>query len=158
MLGRILNVYKVNVGWLSHNKCNIFKASVSSVVMFGCETLRQTDKRWVDALKLCIWRWLLNVPWTTGKKNNNQLLTKERLTMLLNWGLANRNYKFWTCDINVRMVRDRYFCVCVCLLCLNRELEGCCYGLDEWDQRDYRNVHGKTIRHYRLIMVMNICP
>ena len=53
------------------------KAMVFPVVMYGCEswTIKKAEHREIDAFKLCCWRRLLRVPWTS--KRSNQSMLKE---------------------------------------------------------------------------------
>ena len=56
---------------------HLFKAMVFPVVMYGCEswTIKIAESRRIDAFKLCCWRRLLRVPWTT--RISNQSILKE---------------------------------------------------------------------------------
>ena len=47
-------------------KVHLFKAMVSPVVMYGCEswTVKKAECRRIDAFELWCWRRLLRVPWT----------------------------------------------------------------------------------------------
>ena len=58
-------------------KVRTSKATVSPVVMYGCEswTLKKAERRRIDAFKLWYWRRLLRVPWTA--KRSNQSILKE---------------------------------------------------------------------------------
>ena len=49
----------------------LVKALVFSVVMYGCEswTIREAERRRIDAFELWCWRRLLRVPWTTRRSN-----------------------------------------------------------------------------------------
>ena len=49
----------------------IIKAMVFPVVMYPCEswTMKKAEYRRIDAFKLCCWRRLLRVPWTTSRSN-----------------------------------------------------------------------------------------
>ena len=44
---------------------------VFPVVMYGCEswTIKKTEHQRIDVFKLCCWRRLLKVPWTSRKSN-----------------------------------------------------------------------------------------
>ena len=50
---------------------------VFPLVMYGCEswTIKKTEHQRIDAIKLCCWRRLLRVPWTT-KRSNQSILKK----------------------------------------------------------------------------------
>ena len=50
---------------------------VFPVVMCGCESwiIKKVDCWRIDAFELCCWRWLLRVPWTSGR--SNQSILKE---------------------------------------------------------------------------------
>ena len=52
-------------------KVPIVKAMVFPVVMYPCEswTMKKAEYRRIDAFKLCCWRRLLRVPWTTSRSN-----------------------------------------------------------------------------------------
>ena len=56
---------------------HLVKATVFPVVMYGCEswTIKKVGTRRMDAFKLCCWRRLLRVPWTT--RRSNQSILKE---------------------------------------------------------------------------------
>ena len=58
-------------------KVHIVKAMVFPVVMYGCEswTIKQAERRRVDAFELWCWRKLLRVPWTA--RRSNQSILKE---------------------------------------------------------------------------------
>ena len=58
-------------------KVHLVKAMVLSVVMHGCEswTVKKTERRRIDALKLWCWRRLLRIPWTA--RRSNQSILKE---------------------------------------------------------------------------------
>ena len=58
-------------------KVHIIKAMVFPVVMYGCEswTIKNAERRRIDAFKLWCWRRLLRVPWAARK--SNQLILKE---------------------------------------------------------------------------------
>ena len=51
------------------NKVHLVKATVFTVVMYGCEiwTIRKAEHQRIDAFELWCWRRLLRVPWTTRK-------------------------------------------------------------------------------------------
>ena len=53
------------------------KATVFSVVMYGCEswTVKKAEHRRIDAFELWCWRRLLIVPWTA--RRSNQSILKE---------------------------------------------------------------------------------
>ena len=59
------------------DKAHLVKAMVFPVVMYGCEswTIKNAERRRIDAFKLCCWRRLLRVPWTIRK--SNQSILKE---------------------------------------------------------------------------------
>ena len=58
-------------------KVRLFKAMVSSVVVYGCEswTIKKAEHQRIDAFELWCWKRLLRVPWTA--KRFNQSIPKE---------------------------------------------------------------------------------
>ena len=58
-------------------KVCLVKAMVLPVVMYGCEswTVKQAERRRIDAFELWCWRRLLRVPWTASR--SNQSILKE---------------------------------------------------------------------------------
>ena len=58
-------------------KIHIIKAEVFPVVMYGFEswTIKKAEHQRIDAFKLCCWRRLLRVPWTT--RRSIQSILKE---------------------------------------------------------------------------------
>ena len=65
-----------NLNRTLQTKVCIVKATVFSVVMYGCEswTIKKAECQKTDAFEL--WRWrLLRVPWTA--RRSNQLILKE---------------------------------------------------------------------------------
>ena len=58
-------------------KVHLFKAMVSPVVMYGCQswTIKKAECRRIDAFELWCWRRHLRVPWTT--RRSNQSILKE---------------------------------------------------------------------------------
>ena len=52
-------------------KVHLVKATVFPVVMYGCEswTVKNAERRRIDAFELWCWRRLLRVPWTTRRSN-----------------------------------------------------------------------------------------
>jgi len=58
-------------------KVPIVKAMVFPVVMYGCEgwTIKEAERRRIDAFELWCWRRLLRVPWTA--RGSNQSILKE---------------------------------------------------------------------------------
>ena len=58
-------------------KVHLVKAMVFPVVIYGCEswTIKKAECQRIDAFKLCCWRRLLRVPWTT--RRSNQSILKE---------------------------------------------------------------------------------
>ena len=58
-------------------KVHLVKATVFSVVMYGCESwsTKKAECRSIDASELWCWRRLLRVPWTAGR--SNQSILKE---------------------------------------------------------------------------------
>ena len=58
-------------------KVRLVKAMVFPVVMYGCEswTVKNTERRRIDAFELWCWRRLLRVPWSSGR--SNQSILKE---------------------------------------------------------------------------------
>ena len=61
---------------LSTKVC-LVKAMVFPVVMYGCEswTIKNAERRRIDAFELWCWRRLLRVPWTA--RRSNQSILKE---------------------------------------------------------------------------------
>ena len=58
-------------------KVHLVKAMVFPVVMYGCEnwTMKNAERRRIDAFELWCWRRLLTVPWTA--RRSNQSILKE---------------------------------------------------------------------------------
>ena len=58
-------------------KVHLIKAMVFPVVMYGCEswTIKNGERRRMDAFELWCWRRLLRVPWTA--RRSNQSILKE---------------------------------------------------------------------------------
>ena len=58
-------------------KVHLVRATVSLVVMYGCEswTIKKAEHRRIDAFQLWWWRRLLRVPWTA--RRSNQSILKE---------------------------------------------------------------------------------
>ena len=58
-------------------KVHLVKATVSPVVMYGCEswTVKKAECQRIDAFELWCWRRLLRVPWTA--RRSNQFILKE---------------------------------------------------------------------------------
>src|SRR5574337_1279821 len=58
-------------------KVHLVKAMVFPVVMYGCEswTVKNAERRRIDAFELWCWQRLLRVPWTARK--SNQAILKE---------------------------------------------------------------------------------
>ena len=58
-------------------KVHLLKAMVFPVVMYGCEswTVKEAERRRIDAFELWGWRRLLRVPWTA--RTSNQSILKE---------------------------------------------------------------------------------
>ena len=58
-------------------KVRLVKAMVFPVVMYGCEswTIKEAERRRIDAFELWCWRKLLGVPWTP--RRSNQSILKE---------------------------------------------------------------------------------
>ena len=56
-------------------KVHLVKATVSPVVMYGCEswTVKKAECQRIDAFKLWCWRRLLRVPWTARRSNQSML-------------------------------------------------------------------------------------
>ena len=56
-------------------KVCLVKAMVSPVVMYGCEgwTIKNAERRRIDAFELWCWRRLLRVPWTARRSNQSFL-------------------------------------------------------------------------------------
>ena len=58
-------------------KVRLVKAMVFPVLMYGCEswTVKEAERRRIDAFELWHWRRLLRVPWTA--RRSNQSILKE---------------------------------------------------------------------------------
>ena len=58
-------------------KVRLAKAMVFPVVMYGCEswTVKNAERRKIDAFELLCWRRLLRAPWTA--RRSNQSILKE---------------------------------------------------------------------------------
>ena len=58
-------------------KVRLVKAMVFPVVMYGCEswTVKEAERRRMDAFELWCWRRLLRFPWTV--RSSNQPILKE---------------------------------------------------------------------------------
>ena len=58
-------------------KIDLAKATVSPLVMYGCEswTIEKAERRRIDAFELWCWRRLLRVPWMV--RRSNQFILKE---------------------------------------------------------------------------------
>ena len=58
-------------------KVHLVKAMVFPVVMYGCKswTVKNAERRRIDAFELWCWRRLLRLPWTT--RSSNQSILKE---------------------------------------------------------------------------------
>ena len=58
-------------------KVRLVKAMVFPVVMYGCEswTVKEAERRRIDAFELWCWRRLLRVPWTA--RSSSQSILKE---------------------------------------------------------------------------------
>ena len=58
-------------------KVHLVKTMVFPVVMYGCEswTVKEAERRRIDAFELWCWRRLLRVPWTA--RRSNQSILKE---------------------------------------------------------------------------------
>ena len=56
-------------------KVHLVKATVFSVVMYGCETwtVKKAESGKIDAFELWCWRRLLRVPWTARRSNQSTL-------------------------------------------------------------------------------------
>ncbi|XDA87913.1 hypothetical protein R6Z07F_017595 [Ovis aries] len=56
-------------------KVRLVKAMVFPVVMYGCEswTVKEAERRRIDAFELWCWRRLLRVPWTARRSNQSIL-------------------------------------------------------------------------------------
>ena len=56
-------------------KVHLVKAMVFPVVMYGCEswTVKNAERRRIDAFELWCWRRLLRVPWTARRSNRSIL-------------------------------------------------------------------------------------
>ena len=58
-------------------KVHLVKGMVFPVIMYRCEswTVKEAERRRIDAFELWCWRRLLRVPWTA--RRSNQLILKE---------------------------------------------------------------------------------
>ena len=58
-------------------KVRLVKATVSPVVMYGCESwnMKKAERRKMDAFELWCWKRLLRVPWT-ARRSNQSILTE----------------------------------------------------------------------------------
>ena len=73
-------------------KVRLVKATVFSVVMYGCEswTVKKAERQRIDAFELWCWGRLLRVSWTTRRSNQSILkeispgCSLERLMLKLN--------------------------------------------------------------------------
>ena len=56
-------------------KVRLVKAMVFPVVMYGCEswTVKNAERRRIDAFELWCWRRLLRIPWTARRSNHSIL-------------------------------------------------------------------------------------
>ena len=56
-------------------KVRLVKAMVFPIVMYGCEswTIKNVERRGIDAFELWCWRRLLRVPWTARRSNHSIL-------------------------------------------------------------------------------------
>ena len=56
-------------------KVRLVKAMVFPVAVYGCEswTVKNSERRRIDAFELWCWRRLLRVPWTAGRSNQSIL-------------------------------------------------------------------------------------
>ena len=54
---------------------HLFKAIVSPVVMYGCEslTIKKAEHQRIDAFELWCWKRLFRVPWTARRSNQSVL-------------------------------------------------------------------------------------
>ena len=81
------------------------KATVFSVVMYGCEswTIKKAECRKTDAFELWCWR-LLRVPWTA--RRSNQLILKESNPEYSLEGLISEAEApiFWPPDANSQFI------------------------------------------------------
>ena len=70
------SIFKSRVITLPTKVC-LVKAMVFPVVMYGCEswTVKEAERRRIDAFELWCWRRLLRVPWTA--RRSNQSILKE---------------------------------------------------------------------------------
>ena len=68
------NIFKSRDITLPTKVC-LVKATVFSVVMYGCEswTVKKAEHQRIDAFELWCWRRLLRVPWTARKSNQSTL-------------------------------------------------------------------------------------
>ena len=60
-------------------KVRLLEAMVFPVVMYGCEswTIKEAERRRIDAFELWCWRRLLRVPWT-ARRSNHSILNEIR--------------------------------------------------------------------------------
>ena len=65
-------------------KARLVKAMVFPVVMYGCEswTVKEAERRRIDAFELWCWRRLLRVPWTARRSNQSILNRRSALGVL----------------------------------------------------------------------------
>ena len=65
-------------------KVHLVKATVSPVVMYGCESwvIKKAECPRIDAFELWCWRRLLRVPWSA--RRSNQSILKE-ISLNINW-------------------------------------------------------------------------
>ena len=56
-------------------KVHLVKAIVFPIVMYGCESLiiKKAEHQRIDAFKLCCWKRLFRVPWTSRRSNQSIL-------------------------------------------------------------------------------------
>ena len=56
-------------------KVHLVKAMVFPVVMYGCEswTVKEAERRRIDAFELWCWRRLLRVPWTARRSHRKEI-------------------------------------------------------------------------------------
>ena len=65
-------------------KVHLVKATVSPVVMYGCESwvIKKAECPRIDAFELWCWRRLLRVPWSA--RRSNQSILKE-ISLNIHW-------------------------------------------------------------------------
>ena len=80
-------------------KVFLVKAMILPVVMYGCESwsIKKAEHLRIDVFKLCSWRRLLRVPWSS--RRSNQSILKEISPEYSFEGLMNLKLQFWPPDM-----------------------------------------------------------